>query len=83
MSNKTRHEHEHEHHHAHGCGCSCSCHDDDCCGHGHSHGADPDGIKKEIVFIAVSAALTAIALLFLDGTVNMIALLAAYFAAGA
>lgn len=83
MSNKTRHEHEHEHHHAHGCGCSCSCHDDDCCGHGHSHGADPDGIKKEIVFIAVSAALTAIALLFLDGTVKMIALLAAYFAAGA
>lgn len=84
MSNKARHEHEHEHHHAHGCGCSCSCHDDDgCCGHGHSHGADPDGIRKEIVFIAVSAALTAIALLFLDGTVKMIALLAAYFAAGA
>ena len=77
------HEHEHEHHHHdhdhdcchdHSCGCGCGC--------GHDHAHSTDDIKKDIIFIVISAVLTLVGVLFLEGIAKTIVLLAAYLIVG-
>ena len=83
------HEHEHEHHHNHehhhhdhdhdcchdhSCGCGCGC--------GHDHAHSTDDIKKDIIFIVISAVLTLVGVLFLEGIAKTIVLLAAYLIVG-
>ncbi len=90
------HEHEHEHHHDHNCCCDHDhehhhdhdhdcCHDHSCgcgCGCGHDHAHSADDIKKDIILIAVSAVLTIVGLVFLNGIAKTIVLLAAYVIVG-
>ncbi len=74
------HEHKHEHNHEHGHGCSCCDHG---CGCGHDHAHDTDDIKKEIILIAISAALMIAGLCMADGVIKTIVLLASYITVGA
>lgn len=78
------HEHEHEHHHDHDHEHDC-CHDHSCgcgCGCGHDHAHSTDDIKKDIIFIVISAVLTLVGVLFLEGISKTIVLLAAYLVVG-
>ena len=86
MSKDVKHEHEHEHNcccghdhdhdccHDHSCGCGCGC--------GHDHAHSTDDIKKDIIFIVISAVLTLVGVLFLEGIAKTIVLLAAYLIVG-
>lgn len=79
------HEHEHEHHHNHEHHHHDCCHDHSCgcgCGCGHDHAHSTDDIKKDIIFIVISAVLTLVGVLFLEGIAKTIVLLAAYLIVG-
>lgn len=67
------HEHHHEHEHGHNHGCSCGC--------GHDHGGE-ERTTRDYVLMALSAAALIIAMLFLDGTAELIVCLISYLLVG-
>lgn len=77
------HEHDHQHEHEHGCACAHE-HDGCACGHSHAHDhAHGSDIKKQIIRIALSAALLLAAyLLPVAGVWRFIAFFVPYFLAG-